>query len=143
MSLWGCFCCPYQVAIVLAEVPLLSVCAGLVLRLRRSKHLACVAGLWSQVKRAPKAKQARKVFEVDGPARTGAMALDDRARQLFGYFKKYNYEVKETGEVIRFVGNYKASRGQAAALVFYVFCGAPWARRAGCLASGRAGRGSG
>ena len=65
------------------------------------------------------------MFEVDGPARMGAMALDDRARQLFVYFKTYNYEVKETGEVIRFVGNYKASRGQAAALVFYVFCGAP------------------
>ena len=66
----------------------------------------------------------RKVFEVEGPARQGAMALDDRARLLFAYFKKYKYEVKETGEVIKFVGNYKASRGQAAALVFYVFCGA-------------------
>ena len=64
------------------------------------------------------------MYEVDGPARRGALALDDRARQLFTYFKKYNYEVKETGEVIKFVGNYKASRGQAAALVFYVFCGA-------------------
>ncbi len=63
------------------------------------------------------------MYEVDGPARQGALALDDRARQLFVYFKKYNYEVRETGEVIKFVGNYKASRGQAAALVFYVFCG--------------------
>lgn len=66
----------------------------------------------------------RKVFEVEGPAREGAIGLDERARQLFTYFKRYNYEVKETGEVIKFVGNYKASRGQAAALVFYVFCGA-------------------
>lgn len=44
--------------------------------------------------------------------------------QVFGYFKKYNYEVRERGEVITFVGNYQASRGQAAALVFYVFFGA-------------------
>ena len=29
----------------------------------------------------------------------------------------------ETGETIRFAGTYKASRGQAAALIFYVFCG--------------------
>lgn len=43
---------------------------------------------------------------------------------MFGYFKKYNYEVRERGEVITFVGNYAASRGQAAALVFYVFFGA-------------------
>ena len=34
-----------------------------------------------------------------------------------------NYRVAETGDVIRFVGRYAASRGQAAALVFYVFCG--------------------
>ena len=33
--------------------------------------------------------------------------------------------VKDTGEVIRFTGQYKASRGQAAALVFYVFMGEP------------------
>ena len=39
------------------------------------------------------------------------------------YFKKYNYEVKEQGETITFSGTYAASRGQAAALVFYVFCG--------------------
>lgn len=51
------------------------------------------------------------------------MDLDKRAQQLFAYFKKYNYEVKQAGDVIRFVGNYKASRGQAAALTFYVFMG--------------------
>ena len=51
------------------------------------------------------------------------MALDKRAQQVFAYFKKYNYEVKQAGDVIRFVGNYKASRGQAAALTFYVFMG--------------------
>lgn len=42
---------------------------------------------------------------------------------MFDYFSKYNYEVRERGEVITFVGNYKASKGQAAALVFYVFFG--------------------
>lgn len=125
MSHWGCFYCPYQVGNARAVVLSLSVCAELAFELRTTNRPCCTAGLWSQVKRAPKAKQARKVYVVDGPACMGAMALDDRARQLFGYFKKYNYEVKETGEVIRFVGNYKASRGQAAALVFYVFCGAP------------------
>ena len=65
------------------------------------------AGLWSLIKRAP----------------------------IFQYFKKYNYEVKETGDVIRFVGNYKASRGQAAALVFYTFVGAHQAVLASLLMS--------
>ena len=81
------------------------------------------------------------------------MPLDERARQIFRYFKQYNYSVAKPGEgasgspaaaagataedgpstsssssaqpsdVIRFVGRYAASRGQAAALVFYVFCG--------------------
>lgn len=82
------------------------------------------------------------------------MPLDERARQIFRYFRTYNYTVAKPGEgsasasaaassgtgagddgpstssssssssdVIRFVGRYAASRGQAAALVFYVFCG--------------------
>lgn len=85
--------------------------------------MALVAGLWSQIKRAPKASKQRKTFEVDGPAVAGAQSLDERARQLFLYFKKYNYSVGSTGETITFVGKYAASRGQAAALVFYVFCG--------------------
>ena len=82
------------------------------------------AGLWSLIKRAPKATKKRKVFEVDGPGKEGAVSLDVRGRAIFQYFKKYNYKVKETGDVIRFVGQYKASRGQAAALVFYTFLGA-------------------
>ena len=45
------------------------------------------AGLWSQIKRAPKSKRVRKVYEVPGPAVPGAMPLDDRARQIFQYFK--------------------------------------------------------
>lgn len=81
------------------------------------------AGLWSQIKRAPKAKRVRKTFETQGPQQQGALPLDQRARQIFAYFKKYNYDVKDAGDVIRFTGNYKASRGQAAALTFYVFMG--------------------
>lgn len=44
-------------------------------------------GLWSQIKRAPKAKRVRKVYEVPGPSVPGAMPLDARARQIFQYFK--------------------------------------------------------
>lgn len=88
-----------------------------------SHRYASSAGLWSLIKRSPKAKIVRRVFEVPGPAAEGAMPLDSRARQIYGYFKNYNYELKATGDVIRFVGKYQASKGQAAALVFYVFCG--------------------
>lgn len=84
------------------------------------------AGLWSQIKRAPVAKKVRKTFEVEGPGKAGSMPLDVRARQIFSYFKKYNYEVKQTGDVIRFEGQYAASKGQAAALTFYVFMGRPY-----------------
>eukprot|EP01023_Acetabularia_acetabulum_P004449 TRINITY_DN1185_c0_g1_i1.p1 TRINITY_DN1185_c0_g1~~TRINITY_DN1185_c0_g1_i1.p1 ORF type:complete len:293 (-),score=38.94 TRINITY_DN1185_c0_g1_i1:121-999(-) len=80
-------------------------------------------GLWSLIKRAPQAKVVRKTFEVAGPKQEGPTGLDRRARQIFGYFKNYNYNVKETGDVIVFEGTYQASRGQAAALVFYVFIG--------------------
>lgn len=51
----------------------------------------------------------RRTYEVPGPAVADAMPLDARARQIFQYFKGYNYEVKSTGDVITFVGNYKAS----------------------------------
>lgn len=46
-----------------------------------------------------------------------------RARQLYSYMKSYNYEVKSTGEVITFEGNYRSTRGQAAAITFYMFIG--------------------
>jgi hypothetical protein len=49
--------------------------------------------------------------------------LTCRARQLFQYMKSYNYEVKSTGEVITFAGNYRSSRGQAAAITFYMLLG--------------------
>jgi len=81
--------------------------------------LFTLPGLWSLIKRSPKAKVKRKTFEVPGPAVPGAMGLDTRARQIFNYMKQYNYTVKETGEVIKFEGNYRASAGQAAALVCY------------------------
>ncbi|EFJ48049.1 hypothetical protein VOLCADRAFT_109778 [Volvox carteri f. nagariensis] len=84
--------------------------------------LMSVPGIWSLVKRAPQAAKKRLTFEVPGPAVEGAMPLDDRARQIFRYFKRYNYSVKETGEVITFEGVYAADKGQAAALVFYTFC---------------------
>lgn len=85
--------------------------------------LITVPGLWSLIKRSPKAKIKRKTYEVPGPAVPGAMPLDARARQIFAYFQKYNYEVKERGEVITFVGNYRASISQAAALVLYTLIG--------------------
>ncbi|KXZ52431.1 hypothetical protein GPECTOR_9g475 [Gonium pectorale] len=85
--------------------------------------IMCVPGIWSLVKRAPQATKKRMTFEVPGPAAEGAMPLDDRARQIFRYFKRYNYTVKETGEVITFEGIYAADKGQAAALTFYIFCG--------------------
>lgn len=81
--------------------------------------LLTLPGLWSLIKRSPKAKIKRKTFEVAGPADPTHMPLDTRARQIFNYFKNYNYTVKETGDVIVFEGNYRASVGQAAALVLY------------------------
>ena len=44
-----------------------------------------------------------------------------RARQIFAYFKKYNYQVVETGEVIKFEGVYGADKSQAASLIAYTF----------------------
>lgn len=37
-----------------------------------------VPGLWSLIKRAPKAKTARRTYVVDGPAKDGAVPLDER-----------------------------------------------------------------
>lgn len=47
--------------------------------------LMSVPGIWSQIKRAPKANIKRKTFEVEGPKAPNAMPLDDRARQIFKY----------------------------------------------------------
>ena len=43
------------------------------------------------------------------PLQPDAMPLDARARQMFAYFSRYNYEVASRGEVITFVGNYRGS----------------------------------
>lgn len=67
--------------------------------------------MWSLIKRAPKAKIKRKTFEVAGPGAEGAVPLDARARQIFGYFQNYNYKVKSKGEVITFEGNFRGSFG--------------------------------
>ena len=69
---------------------------GLFRRSRCSTRASChevslPAGLWSQIKRAPKAKKVRKTFETPGPKAAEALPLDVRARQIFAYFKKYNY----------------------------------------------------
>lgn len=64
------------------------------------------------IKRAPKAKIKRKTFEVTGPGVEGAVPLDARARQVFGYFQNYNYKVKSKGEVITFEGNFRGSFGE-------------------------------
>jgi hypothetical protein len=37
--------------------------------------------------------------------------------------KNYNYDVRGTGAVITFSGNYRSARGQAAAITFYMFMG--------------------
>eukprot|EP00747_Dinoflagellata_sp_TGD_P051465 gnl/TRDRNA2_/TRDRNA2_147356_c1_seq1.p1 gnl/TRDRNA2_/TRDRNA2_147356_c1~~gnl/TRDRNA2_/TRDRNA2_147356_c1_seq1.p1 ORF type:complete len:562 (-),score=119.01 gnl/TRDRNA2_/TRDRNA2_147356_c1_seq1:143-1828(-) len=84
--------------------------------------LLTVPGVWSIVKRSPKATVKRITYELPGPA-AGGKDLDTVARTIAGYFKKYNYRITGTGEVITFTGTYEASRGQAAATTFYFFCG--------------------
>lgn len=47
--------------------------------------------------------------------------VTSRARDIFAYYKRYNYRVVETGEVITFEGIYGADKSQAASLVLYTF----------------------
>lgn len=115
LALWGYLCSP---ASALTEQPTGSPPASSYY-VSLGLFLVTLPGLWSLIKRSPKAKVRRKTFEVAGPAVEGHVPLDSRARQIFNYFKTYNYTVKATGEVIVFEGNYKASVGQAAALVLY------------------------
>jgi len=82
-----------------------------------------VPGLWSLIKRSTKSKIKRKTFEVPGPARKGAMSLDERAKQITAYFLSYNYRIKSMSDVIEFVGNFQSSLGQASQLVLYTFFG--------------------
>ena len=60
----------------------------------------------------------RKTFEVPGPGVPGAVPLDDRARSMFAYFKRNNYDVTSTGEVISFEGAVRPDRGTASYIVF-------------------------
>ena len=80
-------------------------------------------GLYSLVKRSAKSKIARKSFEVDGPSVPGAMTQDEMARDIFAFFKRNNYVVKEAGEVITFEGNIAPERGTAAYITFCVLIG--------------------
>ncbi|CAG9467307.1 unnamed protein product [Pedinophyceae sp. YPF-701] len=81
--------------------------------------LMTAPGLWSLIKRAPKAAVKRQTFEIDGPKVEGAKPLDDVARGVAAYFLKYNYNVAGTGEVITFEGTYQASKSQAFAITTY------------------------
>lgn len=84
-------------------------------------HESKLAGLWSLIKRSPRAKIKRKTFEVAGPGVEGAMPLDARARQVFQYFTTYNYQVKSKGEIITFEGNFRASVGEASCIETWGF----------------------
>lgn len=52
-----------------------------------------------------------------------ALSLDERARSLFAFFKRNNYGVTGTGEVISFEGLIKPERGTAAYITFCAFVG--------------------
>lgn len=78
-------------------------------------------GLWSLIKRSAKSKIRRKTYEVDGPAKEGAVPVDSRAKEIAEYFTKYNYQITGTGQVITFVGSYQSSKSQALSLVLYTF----------------------
>ena len=86
--------------------------------------LMTAPGLWSLVKRAPKASVKTITFEAAGPsAAAGGEPLDFHAKAIARYFTKYNYGIADLGEVITFEGTYAANRGQGIALAFYVFLG--------------------
>lgn len=91
------------------------------------------SGLWSLIKRSAKSKIRRKTFEVDGPGKEGAVALDSTASTIAQYFLKYNYQILETGEVIKFVGNYQSSKSQAFSLVLYTFISKYWEPMTSCM----------
>jgi len=78
-----------------------------------------VPGLWSVIKRATKTSAKRKTYEVDGPAVEGSKEMGEWAKDITKYFIKYNYAIKEMGEVVTFEGTYQASKSQAFALSAY------------------------
>eukprot|EP00466_Bigelowiella_natans_P017755 jgi/Bigna1/90071/estExt_fgenesh1_pg.C_610101 len=83
--------------------------------------LLAFPGVWSQIKRAPKANIKRATFEVAGPKAPNGVETDVVARQLFQYMLKYNYAVKDRGEIITFSGKYASNRGQAAFITAFTF----------------------
>ncbi|GAB5363957.1 hypothetical protein AAMO2058_000927900 [Amorphochlora amoebiformis] len=83
--------------------------------------LLAFPGVWSQIKRAPKANIKRVTFEIPGPKAENSVDTVEMASKLFSYFVKYNYEVKDRGEVISFVGKYASDRGQAAFITAFTF----------------------
>eukprot|EP00471_Norrisiella_sphaerica_P001512 CAMPEP_0184481212 /NCGR_PEP_ID=MMETSP0113_2-20130426/2751_1 /TAXON_ID=91329 /ORGANISM="Norrisiella sphaerica, Strain BC52" /LENGTH=308 /DNA_ID=CAMNT_0026860187 /DNA_START=29 /DNA_END=955 /DNA_ORIENTATION=- len=78
-------------------------------------------GVWSQIKRAPKANVKRATFEVAGPSAPNGVETDTIAKKLFGYMLKYNYAVKDRGQVITFAGKYASDKGQAAFITAFTF----------------------
>jgi len=78
-------------------------------------------GVYSQIKRAPKANVKRVTFELPGPNAPNPMPLDKVAQMLFNYFIQKNYVVKDRGEVITFAGKYAADKGQAAFITAFTF----------------------
>jgi len=60
---------------------------------------------------------------VPGPAAAGALTLDEQAARLFAFFKRNNYAVTDTGEVICFEGLVQPERGTAAYITFCAFVG--------------------
>lgn len=75
-------------------------------------------GIWSQVKRSTSAKVKRKTYISDGEAVDGGKDLRQQAGEIMAYMKANNYQVVESGEVIRFQGIVQRSTSQACFLVF-------------------------
>eukprot|EP00470_Lotharella_oceanica_P006872 CAMPEP_0170181176 /NCGR_PEP_ID=MMETSP0040_2-20121228/24184_1 /TAXON_ID=641309 /ORGANISM="Lotharella oceanica, Strain CCMP622" /LENGTH=264 /DNA_ID=CAMNT_0010426095 /DNA_START=22 /DNA_END=816 /DNA_ORIENTATION=- len=71
-------------------------------------------GVFSQIKRAPKASIKRATFEVPGPNATNGLGMDQIGQRILSYFLRYNYKIKERGQVVTFSGQYQSDSGQAA-----------------------------
>ena len=85
--------------------------------------LMTVPGVYSLVKRAPKATVKRITYEIPGPSAPEGREMDAVARDVAAYFRKYNYRITAEGATVAFTGAYEASRGTAAATTFYFFIG--------------------
>ena len=65
----------------------------------------------------------RKTFATAGPAAPDGKPEDERARALFAFFKRNNYDAEAMGDVISFKGNILPERGTAAYITFCAFIG--------------------